>query len=147
MKRALSYAVIFLVLASAAVASEKGISDPVSPLENTYWKLIKVGDQKVAQAKDSKREVHIILRSEGNRVAGSGGCNRIMGGYELRGEDIAFKGMASTRMACAGGLMETESAFLKALDETRGWKIVGEKLTLMDGKGKSLAEFRAVDMK
>ena len=147
MKRIISFIIILLAVSGVSFAAERAVGEPNSSLENTRWTLIRVGDQKIAQAKDAKREAHIMLKPEGNRVAGSGGCNRIMGGYELKGKDISFTGMASTRMACVGSLMETESAFLKALEATRGWKIVGEKLTLVDGGGKALAEFRAVDKK
>jgi heat shock protein HslJ len=147
MKRIISIAVAILMFSGVAIAVEKAGGEPNSSLEKTYWKLTELGGKGVAPSKNVKREPHIVLEPEKKRVAGSSGCNRLMGGYELKGKDITFKGMTSTRMACPPDIMKTESAFLKALNETRGWKIVGDKLTLVGGKGKKLAEFKAMNMK
>ena len=73
-------------------------------------------------------------------MSGSGGCNRITGGYESNGDKLTFGQMASTMMACASG-METEQNFLKALGEVKRWKIAGHELELMDGAGKVVAVF------
>jgi heat shock protein HslJ len=45
-------------------------------------------------------------------------------------------------MMCPSG-MDVEQKFLKALNETKGWKITGHELELMDGGGKVVAEFEA----
>ena len=48
--------------------------------------------------------------------------------------------MAATRMACKEG-MDTEKAFLDALNRTTNWKITGHTLDLLDDAGRVLAEF------
>ena len=68
------------------------------PLEKTYWKATLVGTRAVAAA-DPKREPHLVLEP-GGKVAGSDGCNRLVGSYELTGETISFGRMAGTMMAC-----------------------------------------------
>jgi len=73
---------------------------PTASLQNTYWKLLKLGDTPVVMQKQ-QREPHFVLRSQEHRVGGSGGCNRLMGGYELEGSNLAFTQMASTMMACS----------------------------------------------
>jgi heat shock protein HslJ len=114
-------------------------AETTPPLENTYWALTKVGDTVVPES-HSPRRAHFILNSEAHRVGGSGGCNGILGKYELEGDRLTFKGVAMTRMACKQG-METEQAFLTALNQVGSWKITGRKLELLDGEGRTVAEF------
>ena len=52
---------------------------------------------------------------EHDRVAGSSGCNRFMGGYELTGEGLSFAQIAGTMMACPKPQMQTEQRFLDLL--------------------------------
>lgn len=115
------------------------------PLENTYWKLTDVGGAPATSA-SQRQEAHIILNSEDHHVSGSSGCNGLSGGYEFSGNHLTFTQMASTRMACAEG-MDTEAAFLKALDQVRMWKIDGQQLELLDADGKALATLSAVAKK
>jgi copper homeostasis protein (lipoprotein) len=113
------------------------------PLEKTEWKLVRLGDVAV-RVEDQHREPQLVFDPASHRVSGSGGCNRIVGGYELNGEKLTFGQMASTMMACASG-METEQNFLKALGEVKRWKIAGHELELMDGAGKVVAVFEVGD--
>ena len=115
------------------------------PLENTYWKLTRLGDAPVTVA-SQQREPHVILNPESRRVGGSGGCNRLVGSYELHGEQLAFGQMAGTMMACPEG-NDTEQAFLEALGQVSKWKIVGQHLELFDAAGNLVARFEARHMK
>jgi heat shock protein HslJ len=115
------------------------------PLENTYWKLTRLGDAPVSVA-SQQRESHVILNSETRRVGGSGGCNRLVGSYELHGDQLAFGQMAGTRMACLEG-SDTEQAFLEALRHARKWKILRQHLELFDAAGNLVARFEARHMK
>ena len=58
-------------------------------LTESYWKLIELNGNAV-EAKEGGKEAHIILRKEGNRVNGNGGCNNLMGTYSINGEKINF---------------------------------------------------------
>jgi heat shock protein HslJ len=108
-------------------------------LENTSWKLTRLGDSSV-HAPSKKREAYFLLDPANHRVSGSGGCNRLMGTYEVKGDELKFGRMASTMMACPDG-METEQAFLKSLGQVSKWKISGHSLELSDSDGKVLAHF------
>jgi copper homeostasis protein (lipoprotein) len=112
-------------------------------LEKTEWKLVRLGDVAV-KVEDQHRQPQLVFDPASHRVSGSGGCNRIVGGYELNGEKLTFGQMASTMMACASG-METEQNFLKQLGEVKRWKIAGHELELMDGAGKVVAVLEVVD--
>jgi putative lipoprotein len=119
---------------------------PPSPeaLENTYWKLVRLGDAPVAVA-SGQREPHFVLDAQARRVSGSGGCNRMMGGYELNGDRLTFRQMAATMMACPQG-MDTEKAFLEALGQASTFKIAQHQLELFDAAGKLVARFEARHM-
>lgn len=114
-------------------------------LENTYWKLMRLGSQPVTVA-DNQREPHFVLQPETKRVAGSGGCNRMMGSYTLDGNKLSFSQMAGTRMACPQG-MDVEQAFYAALQKVTSWRIDGETLELFDAAGASVAGFDSRYMK
>jgi heat shock protein HslJ len=89
-----------------------------------------------------QREAYLILKSETHGVAGSGGCNRLNGGYELDASRLIFTRVATTRMACTNG-METEKDFLASLGKVRAWAIDGQDLKLLDGDGNALATLEA----
>ena len=113
------------------------------PLEKTGWRLIRLGRTAV-KGNDLHRQPQIVLDPVSHRASGSGGCNRIMGGYELTGDKLTFARMASTMMACPEG-METEQKFQKGLGQVKRWKIAGRQLELMDGSGKVVAVFEVAD--
>ncbi|MCX9156292.1 YbaY family lipoprotein [Niveibacterium sp. 24ML] len=121
--------------------------DPAAPatLKDTYWKLELLGDTPV-QVADKQREAHLVMHGEPSRVAGSGGCNRLMGGYVVKGNTLRFDKLASTMMACAGG-MEQELRFMAALNKVTAWRIEGQQLSLLDADGKPLARLRAVALR
>ena len=127
-------------------------SSPVAPgrnsatsLENTYWKLTYLGKAAVTVS-SQQREPHLVFDSESHRVSGSGGCNGLTGSYEVKGDELTFRQMASTMMACPEG-MDTEKAFLKALEDVKTWRIKKRKLELFDAGGDAVAIFEARDVK
>jgi len=111
-----------------------------TPLENTYWKLVALNGTGVETHAD-QREIHIRLRPEEERMTGFAGCNQIMGGYETKGNSLAFGPMGSTMMACP--YLDDETAFLGALEGVTRFVILGESLVLSGDTG-DLARFRAV---
>lgn len=129
------------IAASKQAQCEVAASTAAS-LENTYWKLIALRGKPVVMS-DRQREPHLMLQPEQHRVTGSGGCNRLSGGYTLAGDRLTFGRAAGTLMACADG-MDQERAFLDALAEVTRWRIEGQRLELLDSRGEVLARFDAV---
>lgn len=115
-----------------------------TPLEKTQWTLTWVGGEKVASG--SPRPAYIELDPGTHRLSGSGGCNRLMGGYALEGDHLRLNGTARTMMACVGG-MDTEDKLVKALEETREWRVSGQELELLDGSQTVVARFKAGEAK
>lgn len=116
-----------------------------SPLRNTYWKLVRLGESPVETA-ERQREAHLIFSAAELRVSGSGGCNRIAGGFELDRGKLRLSRMASTMMACPSG-MEQERRFLDSLEKAERYRIHGNNLELLDAAGAVIADFEAVALR
>lgn len=110
-------------------------------LLNTYWKLTELGDQVITTPQDA-REIHFVMESENPRVHGFSGCNRMMGGYVLNGNELKFDQMGGTLMACAAN-MDVEKKFLAMFGDVARWEIAGETLTLVNTDDKTLAVFES----
>ncbi|WP_254696452.1 META domain-containing protein [Cobetia marina] len=135
-----------LILGGCAGAqSSKDYQGVDEPLENTYWKLVALDDQPTPVV-EGKREAHIVLHTQDSRVAGSTGCNRLMGEYHHDEQELGFGRLATTRMACPGEVATLERDFLATLNDVSGWQIEGKTLTLMDAQGASRARFQAVHL-
>ena len=129
---------------AAAPAAAADTQSTVS-LENTYWKLVRLGDQPVV-VDEQQREAHIVLQPDQKRVVGSGGCNNMGGSYVAEDGKLRFSQLIRTMMACPKG-MEREQAFVSALEKVASWRIEGERLELLDAAGQSVALFESRHMK
>jgi copper homeostasis protein (lipoprotein) len=116
-----------------------------SPLRGTYWKLVRLSDTPV-QAAEKQREPHLILASDGPRMSGSGGCNRVTGSFELDGDKLRLRRVAGTMMACPAG-MEQEQRFLQSIEQVERYRISGSHLEMLDGAGAVIARFEAVALR
>jgi len=111
-------------------------ADTQAGLANTRWRAIRIGSQTVTVT-GQQREPWIVLDPRSMRVTGSGGCNRISGSYAAGRDTLRFGRIISTMMACPG--VPYESAFLRALGDTRRYRVQGRTLDLLDGRGRMLA--------
>jgi putative lipoprotein len=125
----------------ATGSSPLGPASPAAKLEDTYWKLTQLGGQPVI-AEKQPREPGMTLRSADRRVSLSGGCNQMVTGYQLDGNELTFGKIAGTLMACPTG-MDTERAFSEALSQAATWEVLGRALELSDARGRLLARFEA----
>jgi putative lipoprotein len=136
---------ITLKLVHVARHAAANTNTTTSPLRNTYWKLTELNKQGVEVA-ERQREPHIIFAAEQPRLSGSGGCNSIMGGFDVAGTALTFKQMAGTMMACPNG-MEQETVFLRTLTTVASYKIDGDTLILSNADNAVVARFKAVALK
>lgn len=121
---------------SAGAAAAPDTSAPAAPaptapaaaLEGTEWRLADIGGQPSPGGAESTRHPGFTLIAEGRKVQGLAGCNRMNGTYQLDGQKLKFGPLATTRMACPD--MQTETAFLNALEATTRYEVSGSSLTL-----------------
>ena len=109
------------------------------PLRGTYWKLVRLGDAPVENIA-GQAGPQLVFASDALQVSGSGGCNRITGGFTLKGDRLHFGHLAVTMMACVTG-MEQEQRFLMSLNHVQRYRISGQQLQLLDDSGTVLATF------
>lgn len=121
----------FCLIASAALTQS---------LEGRYWKAVELVG-KPAPAQDARREAHLVFEADG-RVSGSDSCNRMSGGYELKGDAIKFNRMMGTLMGCPN-VGDVDRAFREALASASRLSVVGDRLELFDAAGKRVALFAA----
>jgi heat shock protein HslJ len=121
-------------------------TDMNTSLTETYWRLTELMGQPIVYTDGAKKEMHLILKKEGNRVTGNGGCNSFTGSYTLgEGYRIGFSQLAATLMACIN--MDKEKEFMDMLPTVDNYAIKGNILSLNKARMAPLARFEAIYMK
>jgi putative lipoprotein len=123
-------AVLMLASASMSLAQQGAVA---GPLTGSEWRVEDIGG--VGAGADSRANISIAADGA---LSGSGGCNRLMGRADIKGEALTFAPVATTRMACALDIMQRERKLLDALQATRSYRITGAALTLHDAAGAEL---------
>lgn len=129
-----------LVFISCSSSGEKE-SKAKASFTNTRWVLRVLNDKRVYTPEGGK-EAFITFGKDTAKAYGSGGCNNFFGNYVKDGSSLKIGPVARTEMFCEGR-METEDAFLKALESTVSYKISGNDLSLFSSE-KLIAKFEAV---
>lgn len=108
---------------------------PAPEFAGTRWELTEFDGTPVTP---SAHPAHLVFDAENSTVSGTGGCNRLHGGYSLSEPgELRFSPIAATMMACAYG-GELEFYFLQALGKVVQFRMTGEQLTLLDAEAKPL---------
>jgi len=113
-------------------------SQKASPLEGISWYATELAGKPTPKP-DPNRETYLQFEP-GGRVSGSDGCNRLTGTYQLDGERVAFRQMASTQMLCLTS-SGTEEPFRDALKNATRLTVTRERMELFDATGTLLAVF------
>ena len=109
-------------------------------LEGSRWVLVRIGDKPVV-VMEGRPEPYIVLQSTTKQVVGHAGCNRLSGGYSIEGDTLRMSEMTTTRMACPE--LETENAFLNALETVARWKLMDNQLVLLDKSGAAVLQLES----
>ncbi|MBE9203978.1 META domain-containing protein [Synechocystis salina LEGE 06099] len=93
-------------------------------LHNSQWQLVTMaGVEPITNEENSQGIPQIQFL--GDRLAGTGGCNRLMGQFTIDGENLTIdERMASTMMACPEPLMNQEQQFIQALVNAQKYQIL-----------------------
>jgi heat shock protein HslJ len=80
-------------------------------------------------------DITVAFNADG-AVSGSAGCNNFTGSYEVERAGVAIGPLAATMKMCAAeGVMEQESQFLAAMQNSTRWEIRGDRLELRNEDG------------
>jgi len=118
---------------------------PMAPpsLRGTLWKLQALQDSSgPTLIEPPGRPPELMLAVDQERVSGTDGCNRLIGAFQLAGEELSFSRLASTQMACLAEVMAFERRYSEALAQVRRWSIDKRNLLLQDAAGRTLLLFR-----
>jgi len=115
-------------------------AEPPGP-EGVEWRLLALGGMTVP-ALAGGRQPSLRLDPAKRQANGFAGCNNFFGGYELSGATLKFGPLAATRKACPEAESSVETRYFQALERTRGWRLEGGELLLVDN-GAVLARFAA----
>ncbi len=123
-----------LVLAGCAkVATDVRNNRPLISLEGSEWSQIPIGPS----------EQFVAFKSNGE-IIGHGGCNAFFGQYTQDGPTLTIGALASTKKMCRD-VMESESAFMRNLQETRRIDATHLKLSLYNADDEALMHLRRRD--
>jgi copper homeostasis protein (lipoprotein) len=110
-------------------------------LINTFWRIEDLGSDAV-EPPEGGREPFLVLRADSFNA--SVGCNMMRGSYEAGDGTLAFGPAASTMMACPEPLDGWERSLAETLGTSASYALDGDRLTLRDEAGETLASFRAI---
>ena len=110
-------------------------TSPAMQLEGTAWKLTSLATT-TGMNKTLPNTTITANFSDGN-VAGSSGCNRYFGSYQLNNTGLKIGEIGSTLMFCTDpdGVMAQESSYLLLLTNVTSFSISNNKLTLSNSQG------------
>ncbi|UCD98646.1 MAG: META domain-containing protein [Chloroflexota bacterium] len=92
-------------------------------------------------------EITAYFNPDGN-LSGSAGCNNYLGTYDLQNGGIEVGLGPLTMMSCdqPEGVMDQESAYLKALESVSSYQIRGDGMVMLDNQDQIILEFKASDL-
>jgi len=106
---------------------------------DTYWKLVEIEGQSI-DIKSLQNEAHLVFNTQDSLVAGSGGCNRLSGSFELKNDNsIKISQMRSTMMACEN--MTVEQNLTLALQNITHYSFKNGSLEFLNSKKKVILKF------
>jgi heat shock protein HslJ len=118
-----------------------GLGDPMPG--GTRWVLETLGERPIEVPEDTDERPYLMFGAEDRGVSGFTGVNFVSGTYERDGDALRFDPLIMTKRAGPPALMQQETEFTQALEQTAGWRMREADLELLDADGNALARFRA----
>ncbi|HQR50749.1 MAG TPA: META domain-containing protein [Methylophilaceae bacterium] len=132
----------FVLLTACAARQPSASAEPSRPLAGVEWKLVQVGDAPASGSSPDERAPFVQFDEQG-QANGYSAVNNFSGTYVSDGSGLKFGPMIMTRRAGPPAAMALESSLVNALGNTRGYRIAGNTLELLDAGNKPLARFEA----
>ena len=99
-------------------------------IDGRHWKLIELDGSPVGTS-----NAYLEFDGGQTRFSGNAGCNRMFGVVQIRGRQIAFSNVGTTRMACVAPVSQkSETVFLTRLKNVDRFRLSGNNLELMIGR-------------
>ena len=139
------YVLATLALLSFAVLAQsqtgRDLSTDQRVLTGAEWRLVSFGSAGSETNLVAGTTVTLKFGEDG-RASGSTGCNSYGGTYQVRGDNISFGRLISTKRACLDqNANQQESRFLSALEAANRFRLSSNRLTILSDRGRSALNF------
>ncbi|MCK8519816.1 META domain-containing protein [Methanoculleus sp. 7T] len=116
------------------------------PLLGTAWRLThySTGGGNAVSSPIPGTNITLQFDDDGT-FSGSAGCNAYSAPYRLNETGLAVERVIATKASCdePAGVMEQEGAYLALIRAAAGYRIVGDRLAVIDGNGRAILFFTA----
>ncbi|XWK88465.1 MAG: META domain-containing protein [Phormidium sp.] len=113
-----------------SVVAQQTTKNPTSSYEMVQssslkgsWRLANMAESNLPTPMVPPQETELTANFSQGRITGSGGCNRFMGSYEIKGDRLTINQLASTFKACQEPIMNQESKYMKALQGAQRFEL------------------------
>ena len=131
-------AAVTLSMVGCATMSNPSTERNLNELQNKNWVLSEINGVKL-NTDPTKDEVPSI-QFDNERVSGSDGCHRFMGGYAVKATEIKFSELASTAKACLSAT-DISQKYTQALTQVTHYDASKKELKFLDANKKVLLKF------
>jgi heat shock protein HslJ len=104
------------------------------------WRPTLLGTDEIA----ADSEMFVSFAVDGS-IKGHGGCNKFFGSLQTTDDGLSVGELGATRMACPAEIMDRETAFMTALQDTTQFEMGGNGLQLLGAGNVLLAELVATN--
>ena len=136
-------AVLTLLTLTVSTQSQtrRDLSTDQRVLTGTEWRLLSFGPAGAEASLVAGTTVTVKFGEDG-RASGSTGCNSYGGTYQVRGDNISFGRLISTRRACLDqNANQQEQRFLSALEAANRFRLSSNRLTIFSDRGRNALNF------
>ena len=131
--------IIFAVLVQGQTS--RGLATDQRVLTGIDWQLVSLGPVGAETTVVTGTTVTLKLAAD-QRVNGSTGCNSYGGAYQVRGDNITFNRIVSTRRACLDqNANEQEHRFLSILETANRFRLSSNRLTILSDRARGVLNF------
>lgn len=131
---------IALVMIQGKELARQNMPGGGASITGTTWRPTVVG----AQEMPADSGLYVRFEVDGN-IKGHGGCNAFFGSLKKTKDGIAVGELGSSRMACPETVMNRESAFMQALQNTVRFETGDKRLQLLGDSNQMLADLVPAD--
>jgi heat shock protein HslJ len=126
---------------AVVVQAQTGMSTDQRVLTGIDWRLLSLGPAGAERGVIAGTTVTLKFGEDG-RASGSTGCNSYSGTYQVRGDNISFSRLVSTRRACLDqNANQQEQRFLSSLEAANRFRLASNRLTILSERGRNVLNF------